>query len=98
MWAPVAERLTARGQESIVPLLLDVADEGAPFLASCRGRRRRGNEPTPPRPEGRLVGHSNAGSFVRWSSRTLSGLCAAGCPSTRHCPRWPMCGVAVTTC
>jgi hypothetical protein len=31
MWAPVAERLTARGQESIVPLLLDVADEGAPF-------------------------------------------------------------------
>ena len=30
-WAPVADRLEARGQESIVPSLLDVADAAAPF-------------------------------------------------------------------
>jgi hypothetical protein len=63
-WEPVAERLAARGQEGIVPSLLDVADAGAPFwprvvadVAAATSRLDRDGQVL-------LVAHSNAGLFV----------------------------------
>jgi hypothetical protein len=63
-WAPIAERLQARGYDSVVPSLLDVAQAGPPFwrrvvedVNSALG------ELDPTRPVF-LVVHSNAGLFV----------------------------------
>jgi alpha-beta hydrolase superfamily lysophospholipase len=63
-WAPVADRLEARGQDSIVPSLLDVADAAAPFwprvVADVTAALRR----LRPDRSVLLVAHSNAGLFV----------------------------------
>jgi hypothetical protein len=63
-WAPVADRLEARGLESIVPSLLDVADAAAPFwprvVDDVTAAMRRLN----PDRSVLLVAHSNAGLFV----------------------------------
>ncbi len=63
-WAPVADRLRARGHESIVPSLLDVAEAAAPFwprvVEDVTAATRRLN----PDRSVLLVAHSNAGLFV----------------------------------
>jgi len=63
-WEPVAARLAARGHESVVPSLLDVADAGPPFwprvaddVAAAMSRLDRDRQVL-------LVAHSNAGLFV----------------------------------
>jgi hypothetical protein len=63
-WAPVAERLTARGETVVVPSLAGVAGAGPPFWS--RVAELVGAE-IARLPEGRpvvLVAHSNAGLFL----------------------------------
>jgi hypothetical protein len=72
-WAPVADRLKTRGQESIVPPLLDVADAAAPFWPRVvedvtAAMRRLDHDRSV-----LLVAHRNAGLFVPCSSPTPTG-------------------------
>jgi hypothetical protein len=63
-WAPVADRLGARGHESVVPSLLDVADAGPPFwprvVDDVNAAMSRLDQDRPVL----LVAHSNAGLFM----------------------------------
>lgn len=63
-WASVAARLTARGRESIVPSLLDVADAGPPFWPRVVQNVNAAMSRLGPDRPVLLVPHSNAGLFV----------------------------------
>ena len=63
-WAPVADRLRARGRESIVPSLLDVAGADPPFWQRIVDDVNTAMSRLEPDRPVLLVAHSNAGLFV----------------------------------
>lgn len=63
-WAPVAARLRARGQESVVPSLLDVGKGGPPFWPRVVKDVNAGMSQLAKDRPVLLVAHSNAGLFV----------------------------------
>jgi pimeloyl-ACP methyl ester carboxylesterase len=63
-WTPVADRLRARGFESVVPSLLDVADAGPPFWSRVVDDVTAEMSRVDQNASALLVAHSNAGLFV----------------------------------
>jgi hypothetical protein len=63
-WTRVADRLRVRGQETIVPALLDVADAGPPFWPRLVEDVAKAMSQLDPHRPVLLVAHSNAGLFV----------------------------------
>lgn len=63
-WAPVADRLRARGHECIVPSLFDVGEEGPPFWPRVVHAVKAGMSQLAENRPVLLAAHSNAGLFV----------------------------------
>jgi hypothetical protein len=63
-WAPVADRLTARGERVVVPSLVDVTDGDPPYWPAVADRVVAALAAFPPVQPIVLVAHSNAGLMV----------------------------------